>query len=102
MKFNGQNRNDGRDIGDRRIHLAVGKHRDRAIVIGFARVLVNQFVQLRTRRHRVQQQNKCDQQRGENRLAMRFEMTLYELQIVCNIAKRFSDARFLLILIRKF
>ena len=45
-------------------------------MIGFARVLVNQFVQFGTRRHRVQQQNQRDQQRGEDRLAVRFEMVI--------------------------
>ena len=72
--------------------MAMGEQRDGAIVVSLARVLVNQFVQFGTRRHRVQQQNEGDQQSGERRLAVRFEMTISELQIVCNIIKRFPGA----------
>jgi hypothetical protein len=65
------------------VHLAVREHRDRAFVVGFARILVNQFMQRGTRRHCVQEQDKANQQRGDNRLAVRFEMASHKSQTVC-------------------
>ena len=44
---------DGGNFHRDRVHLAVGEHRDRTIVVGFASVLVDQFMQRWTRRHRV-------------------------------------------------
>ena len=63
-------RRGGGNFNRGRVHLAVREHRDRAIVVGLARVLVDHFVQRGRRRHRVQQQDKADEQRGENRLAV--------------------------------
>ena len=68
------------------------EHRDRAIVVGFARILVDQFMQRGTRRHRVQEQDKAHQQRGDDRLAMQLEMTISELQIICKLANTVPDA----------
>ena len=64
------------------------KHRDRAFMVGLACVLMDQFMERGTGRHRVQEQDKADQQRGDNRLAVRFEMAFHESQTMC-----FSKAR---------
>jgi hypothetical protein len=66
---------DDRNLNIGGINVAVGEHRDRTVVVGFAGVLVDQFVQFGARRHRDQQQDERDKQRGENRLAGRSEMT---------------------------
>ena len=66
--------------------LPMREHRDRAIVVRLARVMVNHFVQRGARRHRVQQQNDAHQQGGQGRFADLEEMALHVLQIVCNLA----------------
>jgi hypothetical protein len=50
---------------------------------GFVRVVVDQLVQAGARRHRVQQQDKAYQQRGENRQARPLKMSNSELQTIC-------------------
>ena len=49
--------------------LPMREHRDRAIVVLLARVMVNHFVQRGARRHRVQQQDDAHQQGGQGRFA---------------------------------
>jgi len=44
---------------------------------------VDQLMQVRTRRHGIQQQDKNDQQRGEKHLAGPLKMSNSELQTVC-------------------
>lgn len=68
------------------------EHRDRAIVVGLIRILVDQFVELWTRRHCVQEQDKTHQQRGDDRLAAQLEMAFYKLQIGCKLAPAVPDA----------
>ena len=58
----------------------MGKQRDRALMLGRIGVLMDQFVERWTGRHCVEQQNQGDQQRGENRLVVQFEMARYDLQ----------------------
>ncbi len=60
-----------RHIHRYRIHLPVREHRDRALVIRLVRVMVDHLVQLRTRRHRVQQQDDGNQQGTDKCLAAR-------------------------------
>ena len=45
------------DVDRGRIHLTVGEERDHALMLGGARVLVDQFVQRGTGRHGVQEQD---------------------------------------------
>ena len=82
-----QNRRRGNDdVTGGRIHFPRSEHRDRAIVILLARVVVNHFVQRGARGHRVQQQDDAHQQGGQGRFAERNNMALYVLQIICNLA----------------
>ena len=62
----GQDENENLRSGDRnldadRINLAVREHRDRALMVRFARVVVDEFVERRTNRHRVQQKDERNQ-----------------------------------------
>ena len=50
---------------------------DGALVLGGLRVVMKQFVKLRAGRHRVQQQDKASQYRGDERLAGQAEMTVF-------------------------
>ena len=68
-------RSSDRNLDADRINLAVRKHRDRAFVVGLARVVVNQLMQRGAHRHRVQKEHQRDQDRGENRLAVTLELT---------------------------
>jgi hypothetical protein len=61
-------------------------------VAGFACFVVDQFMQAWARRHCVHQQDKTCQQRGQNRVTMLLEMTLYQLQSVRKIARTMPDA----------
>jgi len=63
------------DIADRRFDLSVREHRDGAMVVSLAGVLVNQLVQRGARRHRVKQQNHPHQQDGQGRFAELNELT---------------------------
>ena len=74
------------DIENGRIHFPQREHRDRAIVILLARVVMNHLVQRGTCRHRVQQQDDAHQQGGQGRFANREKMFLHVLQIICNLA----------------
>jgi hypothetical protein len=65
------------------INVTVRKHRDRTIVVSVAGILVDQLVQAGARRHRVQQQDKGYEQRGENRVAGPLKMSNSELQTIC-------------------
>lgn len=82
-RFNRICRGGDRHVAGRRIHLAVREHRDRAIVVGFARVLVDHFVQRGAGRHRVQQQNNTHQQGGQRRPAETENMAFLVLQTDC-------------------
>ena len=62
-------REDYRNINGRRLHLTVRKQRYGALMVGFVRVAMNQFVQRRRGGHRVQKQHHADQQRRQQRLA---------------------------------
>lgn len=70
----------------------MGKQRDSALMIRRTRVFVDEFMKRRNSHHRVQQQNKPDQQRGDDRLSAQFEMTPLELQNVCNLAVVLTNA----------
>lgn len=59
-KFERRVWNWNRHAHDGRIHLAMGEHRDRAVMIGFAGVRVDQFMQRRRGRQHVQQENNED------------------------------------------
>ena len=74
------------DFAGDRVCLSLNQHRDRAIVVFLARVVVNHFVQRGARGHRVQQQDDAHQQGGQGRFANREKMFLHVLQIVCNLA----------------
>jgi len=77
------NRNQ-RDVGghdlNRSIHLAVAEQGDRTFVTGLVCVVMNQLMQLGTRRHGVQKQDKTRQQQGENRLAGLLAISHFQLQ----------------------
>jgi hypothetical protein len=81
------------NITSDRINLALREHRDGAMVVGLVGVLVNQFVQRRTRGHRVEQQKHSHQPGGQGRLAKPKEISRFVLQIVCNIADSVPLAR---------
>ena len=72
-----------RNFNGRRINVAVGKQRDGTFMTGCIRVVMKKLVQLGCRRHCVQQQDKTDQQRGKNCLAVPLEMSDSELQTFC-------------------
>jgi hypothetical protein len=55
----------------------MGKQRHGAFMAGRVRVMVDQLVQRGARRHPVQQEDKRDQKRGENRPAMPLELTKF-------------------------
>ena len=74
-------------MANRRFNVPVCKQGNDAGVAGFVRVLVDQFVQRRERRHRVEQQNQANQQGGDRRFAEVIQPGLYVLQSICNIAK---------------
>jgi len=84
--FNRSRRRGNDDIANSRIHFPRSEHRDRAIVILLARVVVNHFVQRGARGHRVQQQDDAHQQGGQGRFAERNNMALYVLQIIRKLA----------------
>jgi hypothetical protein len=85
-------RRGSRNINDGGIHLAVRKHRDGALMLGVARVVVEKFVQRRRDGHRIQQQDKTRQQRGDERLVARVEMTLGSLHPTRYLAETMPDA----------
>ena len=64
----------------------MGDQGDRALMLAGIGVPVNQFMQRRTSRHRIQQQYNTRQQGGDDRLAGQFEMALSLRQTACNIA----------------
>jgi len=74
------------DFASGRIHFPRSEHRDRAIVVFLARVMVNHLMQRGARGHRVQQQDDAHQQGGQGRFANREKMFLHVLQIICNLA----------------
>ena len=76
--LNQSQRLDNWDINRNRVHLAVREHRDGALMVFFAGIRVEPFVQRGGGRHRVQQEDKPGQQRGDGRLAARLKMALYE------------------------
>ena len=59
------------------------KQRDGALMILMAGVVVDEFVQLGTRGHRVQQEDKRHQQRGGKRAAEPDFMAIFQLQTIC-------------------
>ena len=65
-RLNGNADGDNGNINDRRIHLAMREHGDRAFVAGLVRIFVDQLVQRRTRCHGVQEQHQANQQGGEH------------------------------------
>ena len=77
---------DNGNITSDRINLALREHRDGAMMVSLAGVLVNQFMQIGAGRHRVEQQNHPHQPGGQGRPAEPNEMTRFVLQTVCNIA----------------
>ena len=90
--FNKSRRQDRQDIASRRFNVPVRKQGGGARMAGAVRVLVNQFMQRGTSRHRVQQQDKTYQQRGDDRVAAQLEMAFCKLQIVCILANTVPDA----------
>lgn len=81
--LNGNNSGGDRNVNGSRVNVTVREQRDGALVTGLVGVVVNQFMQRGASRHRVQQQDKTSQQRGDNRLAVPLEMAFYELQTIC-------------------
>ena len=61
----------------------MGKDRYGTFVTGRIRIVMNQLVKIGARRHGVQQQDKTDQQRGKNCLAVPLELSDFELQTIC-------------------
>jgi hypothetical protein len=84
--FNRSRRRGDDDIANSRIHFPCSEHRDRAIVVLLARVMVDHFMQRGARGHRVQQQDNAHQQGGHGRFAERNKMALYVLQIIRKLA----------------
>jgi hypothetical protein len=62
------------------------EHRDGALVVSLVGVLVNQLVQLRARRHRVEQEDHSHQPGRQGRPAEPKEMAHFVLQNVCKLA----------------
>ena len=91
--FNQDCRRRNDDFTGDRVRLPLGKHRDRAIVIFLARVVMNHLVQRGARRHGVQQQDDAHQQGGQGRFANLEEMAFYVLQIFCKLASGVPPAR---------
>jgi len=71
----------------------VSEQGDRAFVVGFAGVRVDQFMQRRRGRHGVQQQDKTGQQRGDDRLAGWFGLARYEPHSIGKLAHLEPSAR---------
>jgi len=67
----------GGNVHRSRVHLAVCKQRDNALVTRFVRIVMHQFVQRRAGRHRIQHQNKRRQGQGDSRLAELVEMAIH-------------------------
>jgi hypothetical protein len=95
--FNNRRGQNHGDMANRRFNVPVCKQGNDAGMTGAFRVLVNQFVQGRDRRHRVQQQHQTGQQSGQCRFAEAIQSGLYVLQNVCNIAKAMPLASAMLI-----
>jgi len=68
------------------------KHRYGALVVKRIGVLVNQFMQRGTNRHRVQDKDEKRQQNGHAPLAVRFEMAIYQPHNNRTVADLISDA----------
>ena len=61
----------------------MGKYCDRTGVPGCIRVAMDQFMELGTGRHGVQQQDKTGQQPSEHRLAVPLFMSEFGMQTIC-------------------
>ena len=86
---------DNWDFNRGRLHLAMREDCHGTFVTGLVRVVMNQLMQRRASRHRVEKQNYSDQQYRERRLAVPCELECSCLQIAFKLANAVLRASFI-------
>ena len=92
-RFNPDRWCDKGNVASRRINVPMREQGDRALMVGFIRVMMDQLVQGLAGSQRSHEQNQPNQQRGNERLAELTKMFFLVLQTVCNLASDVPPAR---------